>query len=50
MMTTDFDGEAIPLLLRAERQWVCWTEEQRGGKPTKAPVRREATRNEGADT
>ena len=28
----------IPAELRERPQWVCWRQEQRGGKPTKVPV------------
>jgi len=32
------EPETIPETLRERDQWVCWREEERGGKPTKIPV------------
>jgi putative DNA primase/helicase len=29
--------DSIPVELRSERRWVCWRNEERGGKPTKVP-------------
>ncbi|WP_459190901.1 phage NrS-1 polymerase family protein [Halosimplex sp. J119] len=32
------EPEAIPETLRERKQWVCWREEERDGKPSKIPV------------
>ncbi|OUO62073.1 hypothetical protein B5F74_02350 [Collinsella sp. An271] len=32
------DYSSVPAELRAERRWVCWRRETRGGKTTKLPV------------
>ena len=35
---TPIDTAALPASLRERKQWVCWREEERDGKPTKIPV------------
>ncbi len=33
----EFNPDAIPEELRERPQWICWTEEERNGKPSKVP-------------
>ena len=35
----DVNPDGIPAQLKDRRQWICWTVEDRDGKPTKAPVK-----------
>jgi primase-polymerase (primpol)-like protein len=37
-MMPDVNPDGIPAQLKDRRQWICWTVEDRDGKPTKAPV------------